>query len=475
MSDCGCGTFVTGTGIPAAPNPCTDCPPSTPDSESMASVIGNFMYWFFGTLTKTIDPVTKQVVWLLPCDLAAGIVGNPRMDGEGLACYFKRLLAEGVTGLNGTNSFATLTADFVQPAVDSTVTAVVDETSSFAANQYVWGEEGGFYLVTAVVDSTHLTLTNLKGPPDNLGAGGTVHTSKRIFVSGPAALPGPPGNPGLPGHASYLYVAYASDSVGTNFTLDPTAVTNAFIAFRVSPTVITTPLVSDFTGLWIKYKADVGPAGPTGPSGSGFPKTLVFKTAGIHSWVCPASGSNQARVRVYGAGGGGGGGASTAHGSGNGFGAGGGEYSQGIITLVPGRTYSIQVGSFGTGGTGGDSSANGTIGGDSKFYDTGTTYLLSKGGHAGGAAVGGAIGTGGTGGTGSTLPEVPNQPGLDGGCGTGDSTLGGHCGRNGAGGLGGGAGEQPGGGGGAGLGDAGGPGAVGGAGASGQVEIEIIA
>lgn len=438
----------------------------------MASVIANFIYWFFGSLTKSLDG-NGNVVWTLPCNLATGIEGNPRLDGEGLACYFKRLLDEGVVGLSGTNSYATLAANFTQPAVNAVVTAQVDTTAPYAVDQFVWGEEGGFYQVTAVVDATHVTLKNLRPAPDNLGPGGTVHSGKRVFVSGPAAIPGPTGSPGAAGTSSYLYVAYASSSLGADFTLSPTAPTNTYIAFKISSVVIPSPGPSDFTGLWIKSKGDTGPTGPPGPSAGGFPGYLVFKKAGVHSWVCPATGVSSIRVRVYGGSGGGGGGASTANGGGNGYGGGGGEYVQGIITPVPGRTYSIQVGSAGTGGSGGGSSANGTNGGDSVFYDSGVTYLTAKGGHYGGAAVGGAVGIGGTGGTGTITPEA-HSDGLAGGVG-GDNAAGGHCGRLGAGGLGGGDGEQPGGGGGGGLGDAGGPGAVGGNGAAGQIEIEVIA
>jgi hypothetical protein len=45
---------------------------------------------FFGSVTKTC--VDNKVVWSLPCNLDTGIPGYPRQSGEGLACYFKRMI-----------------------------------------------------------------------------------------------------------------------------------------------------------------------------------------------------------------------------------------------------------------------------------------------------------------------------------------------------------------------------------------------
>lgn len=69
-------------------NPCSEstCDPA---NEPLASALNNFITAFFGTLTKTC--VNDQVVWVLPCDLDTGFPGFPRVAGEGLACYFKRV------------------------------------------------------------------------------------------------------------------------------------------------------------------------------------------------------------------------------------------------------------------------------------------------------------------------------------------------------------------------------------------------
>lgn len=70
-----------------------------PTNESLASAVSNFTTQFFGTITKTL--VDGAVTWTLPCDLDAGLEGNPRLAGEGLACYFLRLLEEGAASVNG--------------------------------------------------------------------------------------------------------------------------------------------------------------------------------------------------------------------------------------------------------------------------------------------------------------------------------------------------------------------------------------
>lgn len=88
MSTCNSGSTV-----------CTPCGfNGVPDAanESLESALANFTTQFFGDLTKTV--VNGSVVWTLPCDLDAGIAGNPRVEGEGLACYILRLMEEGATG-----------------------------------------------------------------------------------------------------------------------------------------------------------------------------------------------------------------------------------------------------------------------------------------------------------------------------------------------------------------------------------------
>lgn len=68
-----------------------------PANETLPSSLSNFITDFYGDLTKTV--VDGRVVWELPCDLDSGLPANPRLDGEGLACYFLRLADETVYGV----------------------------------------------------------------------------------------------------------------------------------------------------------------------------------------------------------------------------------------------------------------------------------------------------------------------------------------------------------------------------------------
>lgn len=70
---------------------------------------------------------------------------------------------------------------------------------------------------------------------------------------------GGPQGPG--GDNAYLYIAWASDDSGADFTTTFNAALN-YVAFKNSSTVIAAPQASDFTGLWKNYK------GATGANGS---------------------------------------------------------------------------------------------------------------------------------------------------------------------------------------------------------------
>ncbi len=100
--------------------------------------------------------------------------------------------------------------------------------------------------------------------------------------------------------------------------------------------------------------------------------TETFTTS--TTWTAP-TGVTSVTAEVWGGGGGGGGQNLASDGGGGG---GGGAYSkQTAITVVPGNSYTVTVGSGGTGGT----SGCGTTGGDSWFVNTST--VLAKGGVGG--------------------------------------------------------------------------------------------
>ena len=138
--------------------------------------------------------------------------------------------------------------------------------------------------------------------------------------------------------------------------------------------------------------------------------TQTFTSTG--TWTCPA-GVTTIQVEAWGAGGGGGGNTSTSDGSGGG---GGGAYSKSTtISVTPGTTYTVTVGTGGIGST-----LNGTSGGDSWFNTTAT--LMAKGGNGGiaGTLVSGAAG--GTGGAAASGVGTTKFSGGDGGYGRSSST-----------------------------------------------------
>ena len=95
-SHCSSGANVTAnTCCP----PCAECQEADVANETLQSSLDNFIYYFFGQLTKTV--VNGEVEWILPCNLASGLPGNPRAPDEGLGCYFLRLFADGIYGLQG--------------------------------------------------------------------------------------------------------------------------------------------------------------------------------------------------------------------------------------------------------------------------------------------------------------------------------------------------------------------------------------
>lgn len=61
------------------------------------------------------------------------------------------------------------------------------------------------------------------------------------------------GVPGADGEDAFVYIAYASDDSGTDFTTTFNAALD-YIAILATDTEIPTPVVTDFDGLWKNYK-----------------------------------------------------------------------------------------------------------------------------------------------------------------------------------------------------------------------------
>ena len=80
---------------------------------------------------------------------------------------------------------------------------------------------------------------------------------------------------GVPGDSAYVYIAYASDASGTDFTLTFDADLD-YIAVLSTTTEIVTPVVTDFAGLWKNYKGAPGADGADGSDGVGVPAGGTF-------------------------------------------------------------------------------------------------------------------------------------------------------------------------------------------------------
>ena len=74
---------------------------------------------------------------------------------------------------------------------------------------------------------------------------------------GQAGTPGDPGTPGTDGANAYLYIRYASDDQGTDFSATP-AISRKYIGVKTTDEAIETPSAADFTGLWVKFLGDDG-------------------------------------------------------------------------------------------------------------------------------------------------------------------------------------------------------------------------
>lgn len=103
------------------------------------------------------------------------------------------------------------------------------------------------------------------------GADGATGADGAQGPTGPAGADGAEGPQGPAGptgaDGDNIYVAYASDASGTDFSLTASS-SLKYIAVKKTGTWIETPEASDFTGLWVKYIGDDGATGATGAAGA---------------------------------------------------------------------------------------------------------------------------------------------------------------------------------------------------------------
>lgn len=106
-------------------------------------------------------------------------------------------------------------------------------------------------------------------------------------IQGIQGDPGDDGDDGADGTNAYLYIGYASDDDGTDFTLtfDPDL---DYIAIRRTTVAIPSPIVTDFTGLWKNYKGATGATGAAGSNGSNGTNGATWTSGAID----PSGGAN---------------------------------------------------------------------------------------------------------------------------------------------------------------------------------------
>lgn len=219
-------------------NPCAVSAVNTPECETLPSQIDNFTIQFFGEVVKT--EVNGAVAWVLPCNLDVGLDNNPRLVGEGLACYFLRLFQDGIIGLtgpdgpagadgdDGLNAFTVTLASFVQPTLGSPVVNVVTvPNAAILEGLNVFIQNSGWYSVSAADGLGNLVLTLLK-PLDT--APGTITAGKLVVPSGfaGASVTGPQGPVGPQGPAGTAGSAWTETNEqiffpgGTDYSLTNT-------------------------------------------------------------------------------------------------------------------------------------------------------------------------------------------------------------------------------------------------------------
>lgn len=125
-------------------DPCSTASPVNAGYETLSSALDNFIYNFYGTVTKTV--VDGKVVWTLPCDLATGIPGYPRDPALGTACYFKELFVDfdsRITGVEGLVTAARVAADAAQVSANLALAEIAALGTMSAQNSTAVSITGG--------------------------------------------------------------------------------------------------------------------------------------------------------------------------------------------------------------------------------------------------------------------------------------------------------------------------------------------
>jgi hypothetical protein len=211
----------------------------------------NFIDAFFGSVTKT--EVNGVVTWTLPCNLDIGLPANPRLDDEGLACYFLRLFNDGINGLigpqgdtgaagtDGRSAWTVITSAFATPTLAAPgVQFTIIPSPVVTTGQTIFIPGAGWFIVTNVFqnDSVFADLVELTPTPVAVITPGTL-----ALPVGPRGrtVTGPVGPTGATGETGATGATGATGSVG------PTGATGAAGAVATNTNSTDTGGNTDYT------------------------------------------------------------------------------------------------------------------------------------------------------------------------------------------------------------------------------------
>lgn len=189
-------------------NPCVS---TTPGCALLPTQIDTFITQFFGNNLGKILDANNQIDWTLPCGLDAGILANPRLPGESLACYFLRLMEAGIPGTigptgdpgdagqPGSDAFSEVLQNFTQPTLQTPYVSISVAPSPALVEGLFYHIGGSGFYTLLNLNQDGSALFQLLQP--QAGAPAVIPSGAVIAVSGMPGInvQGPPGGKGPTG------------------------------------------------------------------------------------------------------------------------------------------------------------------------------------------------------------------------------------------------------------------------------------
>lgn len=243
-------------------NPCCQCPANSAACETLPSALSNFVDAFFGSVVKT--EVNGVVTWTLPCNLDIGLPANPRLDSEGLACYFLRLFNEGIKGQlgppgnngaagpAGRNAWSVITSAFAHPTLAApNVSFTFIPSPVISEGQTVFIPGSGWYLIDSIFNGEVAFAHLVEEIPFPVAV---VNPGTLLLPVGPRgrSVTGPTGATGAQGNTG------ATGATGATGTPGPTGATGAAGTPVTNTNGTDTGSATDYTVTTTYAKVDFG-------------------------------------------------------------------------------------------------------------------------------------------------------------------------------------------------------------------------